>query len=438
MTKKDDLTDLKDLNPLDFPESRDDSLDVDLGEISIPEINEEEAKKVQEVAAGIAAWMRTYLQKLDGLNAQPIAVQARPSNKKAKKEIWDRFHMYMNHSEAGYRQTAWLEFLLHYVESPGTKTWEDLDQLTKWLAKKQYLEESENGPLETPWGKRFSIPKIASFSAVQFRKIKDAWDKTLKGISQKTAENRKDRVAKIRDEIDVTDVDLLKAKADGTALLYVPGEISLRGEEMAFFNPGLLVTRREDDKLFPVEGIGSFDKKIEEMSRRKTYVLAFTLDWSRPPSKKMLVEDKGFKEEQANDLCFAWYLLRRAFQHLSKKEEGPNEELVSLGSQVNVPASELLLNRQDGIALIELDGSIVVVNQDKSRSVIDKVFFLVERKKNRRLELASVPTHLQTVLPEALRKEYAEGDQFEGLPQPLQALLKMAYFEAYFKQMLEK
>ena len=418
MSKKEPVTDLKDLNPSDYPESSDDSLDVDLGDIAIPEVKEEEAQKVQDTAIGIASWMKTHLQKLDQLYAQPEAVRARPDIKKAIKSIWERIYAYMNHSEAGYRQTAWLEFLLHQIESPATKTWNDLNELTERLVKKQYLEENERGPLKTPWGPRFAIPKTASFGAVQFRQVEDAWDKMSKSISHETAENRAERARQIRDnETDVSDIGLLEENENGTALLYVPGEISIRNGETAFFNPGLLVVKREGDKLFPIEGVGSFDRKIDGINGRKTYVLSFTLtpDWTRPPSKKMLIEEKGFKEAQANDLCFAWYLLKRASQHLARLSEAPSEELVKLGEQVSVPANEFLLERKNGVALIELDGSIVITSEDRTRTVISKAFFLVERG-NRKFKLLKMSSNLQAMLDaESFNEEYAEGDQFEEL-----------------------
>jgi len=440
MRKKEVVKDLKDLNPSDYPESGDNSLDVDLGEIAIPEVKEEEAQKVQAAAAGIASWMKTHLQKLDNLNAQPEAVQARPEIKKAIKAIWGKIYSFMNHSEAGYRQTAWLEFLLHKIESPATKTWIDLSELTEWLVKKQYLEENERGPLKTPWGPRFAIPKTASFGAIQFRQVEDAWNKMSKSISHETAQNRAERARQIKDnETDVSDIGLLEEKENGTALLYVPGQILIRNGEVDFFNPGLLLVRRDGDKLFPIEGVGSFDRKIDGINGRKTYVLSFTLapDWTRPPSKKMLIEERGFKEAQTNDLCFAWYLLKRASQHLSMSNEVPPEELVKFGEQVSVPANEFLLERKNGVALIELDGSIVITGEDKTRTAIDKAFFLVERE-SRKFRLLKTSGNLQAMLDaESFNEEYAEGDQYEGLPSPLQMLLKMAYFEAYFKQMLE-
>ncbi|MCX6759777.1 MAG: hypothetical protein NTW46_00340 [Candidatus Nealsonbacteria bacterium] len=425
-------TDLKGLDPADFPESNDDPLDVDLSDIDVPEVKEGEAQKVQETATGIASWMKTHLQKLDNLSAKPEVIQARSENKKAMRNIWDRIHKYMNHSEAGYRQTAWLEFLLHQFESPEIETWDDLERITEWLIRNQYLERNEHGQLKTPWGKGLAIPKDVTFGTAQLRQIKGAWDKTMKRVSRETAENRTKRIRQIRDDKNnISDIDLLIEEVDGTALLYVPAELSIRNGEPNIFNPGFLLVRREDDKLFLIEGIGSFDRKIREMKQGKTYVRAYALTWKFPPSKKKLMEDNRFTEEQAKDLCFAWYLLRRAYLHLSKpSEEGPPEELLRLGALSSGPTSEFLLGQQDGIALIELDGPVVIIGEDRSRTVIDKVFFLVERK-NRKFKLLEVPSGLETILDaKSFSGEFAEGDQFEGLPQPLQALLKMAYFEA--------
>jgi hypothetical protein len=431
--------DLKDLDPSKFPETSG-TLELDLGDIVIPEVNEEEAQKVQENAEALSSWMKTHMAKLDGLSEQPEAVRARPEIKKAIRAITDKIHVHMGHSEAGYRQIAWSEFLLHEIESPDIKTWDDLDRTINWMVRRQYLEENEHGPLETPWKKRFSIPKTASFGVVQLNWIKDAWEKMRKRISKESAENRAERAGEIRSEMDTSDIDLLKSEANGTALLYVPGEISFwHGEAIPkLFNPGLLVVRREGKKLFPLEGIGSFDKRIDRPVRGKTHVLAYTLEWACPPQKKKLVEGFGFTEDQADDLIFTWNLLKRSFRHLGKSEEGPHEELVTFGKQASIPANEFLINHDEGIALIEIDGQVVMSDEQRKRTVIDKVFFLVERGKNRKLKLLAVPNHLQPLLSaEAVGEEYSEGDQFNDLPQPLQALMKMAFYEASFKTMLE-
>ena len=287
-------TSLHDLNPTDFPETRPtkpEELDVNLGDIDFSLGNEEEVEKIEKNSAGIRKWAQEHLRKLDEINRASKAVRIRPENKKAVKVIQDRIDSFLNHPEAIYRQAAWVTFLTHKFNTVKLEDYADAMDFLDYMVEQGRLEEgNEHAPLRA-WKRNFRIPEEACFTRPEFEECKQAMSNLVNRVTQATAKSRNARLGQLQNEANLEALEVFEPGHKGNALLYVPPQISLSSARYIIRREGYLFVEVTDGGcIFPLEGIGGFEEKIQDVRMVKVFLKGFTLDWDWPPGKKKLAE----------------------------------------------------------------------------------------------------------------------------------------------------
>ena len=418
---------LKDLDPTGFPDKPNAS-EVDLGEINLS-VDPAEAEKLQEFADGIGKWVASHLKKLDEFRRQSRAIQLRPENQQSVKGIQKRLDDFLDHQEPAYRQAAWKTLLAHKFQSAQAQTYEETMRFLDRLVEAGYLEEGdEKSPLQA-WNKYFRIPKKASFTGAEFREVKSALEELVRRVGSLTVKARTQRAEILQRETTLSPQDLF-AGIKGTALLYVPPEISQdRDGKIQVRRDGLLFAEcRGDKRIFPKEGIGSFSNPVADAVALGVFVQRYSLDWDFPPTYKNLAES-GSTDEQIKKIKLAWYLLKRAKQGLEAQEQA-DEEKADLGRKATISQESFFLERKEGTALVDLQGSFKPTEGKEIRNF----FFLVKRKDSK-IQILMIPNHLKELLSRCL-DEYPEGEKFQGVPQPLQAILQAGYGQVQTKSLL--
>ncbi|OGZ70103.1 MAG: hypothetical protein A2904_00400 [Candidatus Staskawiczbacteria bacterium RIFCSPLOWO2_01_FULL_33_9] len=431
--KSGELSSFQDLNPADFPETNSViDLDVDLMEISISITDDsEEVKKIEDSAAGIRAWLETHLPKLDELYAAPKAVRIRSENTSAVKRIKDKIHGFMNHPEAAYRQAAWVAFLIHKIKSATGNYLETIEWLSKMVSD-GYLEEGDyRAPLQA-WKYYFRVPEVACFTRPEFEEVKVAMKELVGRVNQATAQQRQGRVSELQKEANLQPAETFVKGNEGKSFIFVPPQISDKNGKIEIRKAGyLLVEVTQDERIYPLEGVGSFEERVAEANQKRIFVKGFTLAWDFPPSKKKLVE-AGFSEEQASDFFFCWYLLKRA-KSLLEQGNQHLEEKIELSKEVSISEEGFFLDGQDGYVLVDFEGVWETWTPDKDdqsgkrqkKQEIYSLFLLVKREEGM-ISIVSCPDHLKGFFS-ACMATYTEGQKFLGVPEPLRSILQAQY-----------
>ena len=454
------LTSIKDLKPEDFPEGarlETSDLEVDLGDIDLFLGDTEETKKVEEGAKGIRKWVETYLAKLDELRNAPKAMRIRQENKAGSKKIWDKIDSFLNHNEAAYRQAAWIAFLVYRFRHVDVQTYTETMDFLNQMVTDGYLEEgNDHAPLQA-WERYFRVPEIASFTRPEFEEAKHALSNLVNRVTQTTAQRRNDRVAELQEEATLQPKEAFGSDKKGIALLYVPPQISKNGDKLFPRKEGfLLIEVTSDGRVFPLEGIGSFEEGISEAVSVGVFVKTYTLNWDWPPAKKKLIEmfivlDKNYKEatpeekeriekkakRKADAVHLCWHLLKRAKNALEQAGQH-QEEKMKLSKEVSVIEDSFLLENQEGIALIDFEGTWETWTKDdqgkSKKEQIGPLFVLVERHQDI-VHIVGCPEYLKDFFSSCM-DEYEEGEKFLGVPQPLQSVLQAQYGAVQTKSLL--
>jgi len=433
------LTSIKDLKPENFPEKaqlKTPDLNVDLGDIDLFLGDDEERKKIEESAKGIRRWVETYLTKLDELRNAPKAMRIRQENKAASQKIRDKIDSFLNHHEAAYRQAAWVAFLVYRFRNTNAQTYTETMNFLDQMVADGYLEKgNEHSPLQA-WREYFRIPATASFTRPEFEEAKRALSILVNRIAQTTAKRRNDRVAELQEKANLLPESAFDTGAEGLAFLHVPPQISKNGDKIFIRKDGfLLIEITSDGRIFPLEGIGSFEEGIAEAASVNVFVKAHTLDWDWPPAKKKLAE-AGLTEKQVNGLHFCWYLLKRAKDALEQVSQH-QEKKIELAKQVSVSEDSFFLEKSEGVALIDFEGTWETWTNDNGKSKKEQIgplFVLVERHRDA-IQIVGCPKHLQDFFSSCIGK-YKEGEKFEGIPQPLQSVLQAQFGGIQTKSLL--
>lgn len=429
-----ELSSLKNLNPADFPENSSAiDLDVDLREISISLTDDsEEVKKIEDSATGIRTWTETHLPKLDELYAAPKAIRIRSENTAAAKMIKNKIHSFMNHPEAAYRQAAWVAFLVHKIKSA---TVGNQPETIEWLSKMVsdgYLEEGDHhAPLQA-WKKYFRVPEAACFTRPEFEEVKAAMNELVERVTQAKAQQRLVRVAKLQKQANLQPAETFVKGSEGTSFVFVPPQISDRGGKIEIRRAGyLLVEVTHDERIFPLEGVGSFEEKVAEANQNGIFIKSYTLAWDFPPTKQKLLE-AGLSEEQVSSFLFCWYLLKRA-KSLLEQTNQHEEERLELSKEVSISEEKFFLEGQDGYVLVDFKGVWETWTPDKAdqsgkRQKKKEVYslFLVVRREEAQISIASCPSHLREFFSQCMGT-YTERQKFSGVPEPLRSILQSQY-----------
>jgi hypothetical protein len=288
------------------------------------------------------------------------------------------------------------------------------------------------------WKRGFRIPEHACFGRPEFEEVQRELAEMVKRTMSQILKRRDSRAKSLQGEANLQPEEAFKEGSDGTAFLYVPPQISLNeGNARPYQGGFMLVEVKDDGRIYPIEGIGSFEEELRKAYASEVFVKAYTLDWDFPPSRKKL-EEVGLDPEQIKGFYLFWNLLKRVKDRLQKSDQYTEEKL-AISREVEISEEVFFLERQDGITLVDFEGvwENWVAQQDgkkRKEKTITDLFFLVERRDNK-IKIVGCPKHLKTFLANCMGS-YNEAEKFLGTPQPLQAILQAQYGACQTKSLI--
>jgi len=300
-----------------------------------------------------------------------------------------------------YRLAAWLATLEYYF-SGNPQTSEELTGLLEKMVEDGYLVKSPTGPLK-PYKEVYDFHPDSQQFLDESDKAK--LREMLLSLRNKVFEREKQGLLA---KGDLSINDLFAGKA-GKLALKIHAEKVKRGEGQIFWRSGgVLLVESDGKRIKPLDATGGIEAAVREAKTMGVFLLINSLRQDAPPWVKNL-------SKEMNGKCqLLWHLMKRG---LFRYE---------VAAMATVTQEEFFLNQKSGDCFLSFKG----IWQVPSGPTIANFFFLVRREEKegvRRIRIAKAPSHLEDFFAQCMG-EYEEGNnKFEGVPQPLQAVLQAAY-----------
>lgn len=384
---------------------------VDLSEISIPSAEETGAaiSKLQDTGARVAEWVRVHLAKLEGFRTLPGKLPQKVAQERSQIEV--RINAYLTHGEPVIRSAACLAVFSFRLSQQNLLSQEEVETVLGELVQQGLLREDPAGDLEA-YKKRYAVVEPA-LDGSDIATIKLLLEGLLRKVYQEVGRVRAERSKALQQQASITLEQLLQGQP-GDCALRVPTEMKevVGGER--WFGGGTLFVRSDGKRIYPVAATGSFEDAIEEAARRNLFLLLDSLKWDRPPFIKELSADEGKKVQ------LLWHLMQRAIKADAQRKQfqGIRD---GMAEQATVSAEEFFLKRKTGTTLADFRGT-----WRSPGGTFQNLFFLVSRGEKDgvpTIQLVEIPEHLEEFFANC-GEEYPEGENYEGVPQPLQRVLR--------------
>lgn len=370
------------------------------------EIIDKGQKKVQE-------WAKNLLTKIDQRtkavneieNPDQLKIAQRLATDANIMDLKDLVTYLRGDKDPFYRLSAWLATLEYYF-SGNPQTSEKLTELLEKMVEDGYLVKSPTGPLK-PYKEGYDFHPDS-------QQLLDESDKAkvremLLSLRNKVFEYEK------RGLLAQTDlsIDDLFAGKTGKLALKIHAEKVKRGEGQVFWRSGgVLLVESNGREIRPVDATGGIEAAVKEAKDMKVFLLINFLRQDAPPWVKIL-------SKEMNGKCqLLWYLMKRG---LFRYE---------VAAMATATQEEFFLEQKLGDCFLSFKDTWQV----PGGPTIANFFFLVRRGEKegvKRIRIAKAPSHLEDFLTQCMG-EYEEGNnKFEGVPQPLRAVLQAAYGQVH-------
>ncbi len=361
---------------------------------------EKKATKAEEDKAKIRPWMMSLLQKLE----KAIASGNHEAEVEYRRLLKDR----LNDPDVSRRRAAITAYFLYFFSKPLSR--EESRRVLEDMASRRLLLEATGGCFKAG-GTAYDFSPSASLLDEEKTEVKTAWTKMV--------EAREEGVLKeLHDQANLTWDDLI-GKKPGKYLAEVPPEkVEPETGPSYWRGGGAMLVESDGTKISPLGATRSIAEAISDAMGLKVHLLVDSLNWNQAPFIK------GLPREQGAKVRLLWHLLQRARRAEEEKEQLQTVRQEFAG-RTTVTAREFFLEQKPGVALVEYQGYWKVPEGGN----IPHPFFLIERKAGEEgttLQVLDISPHLGNLFADC-SEEYVEGERFEGVPQPLRAILQAAY-----------
>ena len=404
------------------------TLPLDLPELSLEKIEtgglealNERAREIDEKAKQVESWVGkvlTYQEKIDALprTQRELLADTSGTDFKEAEERLDRF--LREEPIKQFRRAAWLGVLEHefHREPDGVNA---VRGLCEKLVKQNILVPSNGNYHLKVFEMAFCIPAESFFEEDEIGRVRMALGKLLKTASRKEQSLWQQNSKTLEEQTTITVVDFLRGNA-GQICLRVPAEKNIKTDK---WRPGgTLLVKSDGSRIFPLLAVGRIEGVVERMKRDKIFLLLKFLCDQRPPVLffENMTEDK--EREKVDEIRILYYLLRRAISAEQMKEmiDAARKELSEKPDLIS--SQEFFEEGKDGICFAEYEGAW----KSLDGSTITHLFFLPKREKGL-IGLCEIPKHLSGFFDKCKDREFEEGQRFEGVAQPLQAVLRAIF-----------
>ena len=211
-------------------------------------------------------------------------------------------------------------------------------------------------------------------------------------------------------QAELSPTELLAGKA-GKAALSIPAEkVTQNGQEW-YRGGGVLLVGSNGQDIFPLNAAGGIEKPVLEAKQMGIHLSLESLNRNTPPFVQ------GLPPEKRKKVQFLWHILKRGLMRYA------------FASKANLTPEEFFLepNQPTGLCFLDFKGNW----QTPDGKVLANFFFLVSRREEKegtkRLRIAEAPSHLSDFFAQCMDEYVEEGNKFEGIAQPLKAVLQAVY-----------
>jgi len=356
-------------------------------------------QKVQEWTKNLLAKVdqrATAVNTIEDRNQKRIAQKLAQDNNATDLKALDSF--LHGDRDPFYRQAAWFA-TLEYFFSEDLQTTAELATLLERMVAANYLTKDAAGPLK-PYKDGYNFCPNCPLDETEKTKVK----LMLLSLRIKIFDYEKTAI-KEKGNLEIRD---FLAGKPGRLALTINAEPIRRGEQTIWRSGGVLLVRSDGTDIVPLEATGGIKEAILEAKTMEVHLRLDSLNQNFPPFILSLPKEKNTKVQ------LLWHLIKRGLFRYK------------IASMATINQKEFFLEGKTGDCFLEFKGNWQVPNGGPT---ISNFFLLINRSEEegaKRICIAKAPNHLVDFFKDCMGK-YEEGNKFEGVPQPLRAVLQAAY-----------
>jgi hypothetical protein len=255
-------------------------------------------------------------------------------------------------------------------------------------------------------------------------------------------QQRKEKTAEIKQDVNLTFEEFLEGKTQGKFLLEkIPAETYLQNGEAKWRGGGNFLLEVRGKEVLSVSGVGAIEKTVEQFVELDVRLPHYTLEWETPPGsgkdafhrvKNGVMKTRNLGPDEAETyvrkMQAMWHIVTRGIDaKLQEKEMVALKEEYSERATVT-PVQFFGLNgsvseEQTGVVFLEFEDAFKTGSK-----VICNIFFLGERVRDNSgvnyFEVLDAPPHVREFLGNLSFQSNEEGDSFFKLPPNLNKVLR--------------
>lgn len=384
----------------------------EMAEIKAKELRENEVPKLEEEIKAALTWLDA-LALGDRDKREVMEYTVKQSGEKHPQEWLQEI---LNHPFSPYRRTARITLYRFYFQKE-VRSKEEVQNLLSLLCKQGYLVEKEEGPFNA-YQKAYGLPPKAAEvleGEPELFQLTRSFNDILWRVRLAEKKTAKEKGKTLLSQGKLSWKEFLDGK-EGLFAVEIPAEREARR------SGGTLLVRNDGKRVFPLEAAGGFQEAIEEAKKMGVFLLLQSLSWERLPYIRGMDPQKGAK------ITLLWYLLKDGISPLKEREtrQALREEMKATAT---LTPEEFFLERKPGVAFVEYEGTgkwEIPSGEERKETQIENLFFSVERQEKEGqsiIRLVTIPPWLKEFFSNC-QGEFREGERFEGIPKPLQSVLR--------------
>lgn len=371
-----------------------------------PEELSGQAEKIVEDQKKIHDWVNLILAKID-LRMEEVAKvdeEKEPRKKKILQRLMDpenekdrmKIDSYLHGGRDPFHVEAALTAVFEYHFAKPHKTSAEIQATIKNLVEKKYLIEDSAGQLKVFEKAYNTNPTIGEEIDTVKKGLKDL-------ISRVMDIERKSLSAQASLEV----AEFLAGKK-GTLTLAIHAEpvINHQTGKIEFWRRGGdILVESDGRKVKAIAVSGGIEETVKKGMAIKVYFFLDSLGRERPPYLREASDDEI---KLTHSL---WYIVRRGL--LRHK----------FAARATISRKEFFLENRPGVCYLAYEGTWDVNSEVR----LANFFFLVRREEKegaKMIHLVDIPDHLKDFFAECMGDYPEGGNEFEGIPQPLQNVLR--------------
>lgn len=400
-------------------------LDLPAIQIGDPSALEQQAEEIRIRAQEVKRWVEQALASLNQMRALSREAQELVQAETKVKESQDYLKKILGHEVPAWRRAAWLGLFEYHLGKEITSQ-DEVKKIFAELSQDGYLhpvKEGEEDHLRV-FKQGYRVASESLFGEPELAELRQLLFGVLRKVSQIEKKNQIDKAQELLSQSELTREEFLGGKPGKFALQIPPEEVEKNGQTF-WRGGGNLLVETDGARILPIDATGSLQEAVEEAKKMGVFLLLSSLKFDTPPPLKKL------EAEQIRKVHLLWHLIKRGLKaiEMEKRTQSLREEM---RGKATITPNQFFLKGEAGLCFVEFQGIWEVKAQNGT--VIERIpnlFLLVSRSQEGesvKIRLEEYPPHLAEFLTPCQGQEFTvKGEKFEGVAQPLRAVLQACY-----------